>query len=36
MELKLEFGGQSCGVAIFLPNGTKPEEKAAEAILRLR
>lgn len=32
MELKLEFGGQSCGVSIFLPNGTKPEKKAADEL----
>ena len=30
MELKLEFGGQSCGVTIFLPKGTNPENKAAD------
>lgn len=32
MELKLEFGGQSCGVSIFLPKGTKPEKKAADEL----
>ena len=30
MELKLEFGDQSCGVSIFRPKGTKPEKKAAD------
>ena len=34
MELKLEFGGQSCGVSIFLPKGTKPEKKLVAEILR--
>lgn len=32
MELKIEFGGQSCGVSIFLPKGTKPEKKAADEL----
>ena len=32
MDLKLEFGGQSCGVSIFLPKGTKPEKKAADEL----
>ena len=32
MELKLEFDSQSCGVSLFLPEGTKPDKKAVDEL----
>ena len=32
MELKIEFGSQSCGVSLFLPEGTKPDKKAMDEL----
>lgn len=32
MELKLKFDSQSCGVSIFLPEGTKTEKKAVDEL----
>lgn len=32
MELKIEFGSHSCGVSLFLPEGTKPDKKAMDEL----
>ena len=32
MELKLELDSRSCGVSLFLPEGTKPDKKAVDEL----
>ena len=35
MELKLNFENRSCGVSVFLPEGTKPDKKALDELNRM-
>lgn len=32
MEIKLDFDNRSCGVSLFLPEGTKPDKKAVDEL----